>query len=654
MCLIVAQIQIVIICLVINETLRSVDYYPGKLEAESLNPNTPPNSSSSCDGDSQFSLLDSDSNSSSSSSPMASPVSMKSPASITTCLTATKPKRTYAKKGNSKKEAMLEKSRLMLCMFAMSILFFNPFSLILRSANDQFNGLTSGGSYLSGQVVHSRVLNAIDLYEDELSFNQSNPRPSRAFHLDHINLFSWIMNASLILICLIKIYINGEPFLEFDATSTDYLWKTYQQASRQFLRKDYADSFSLCQQGLKQLGQNTPTTKFQLVIGLIWQLLRFVLDKIYLGKLLSKLSVWFYGSDNLKMYKLSALFYYELHKFSYLNTNSEQDLSPKSTTTAVTSRMSSQMPLQSTTAYSYLTGFYYMLAAYNMSQVYTMFGTKAPMSLRDEYNLCEIYLSMMLYFKFFLPLRLSKHFNRYMLRNTLFKSMRNANEMKETLSDHCQLKKLKTLLAKSCFRDFLIEFDTRISLEADMFASNRQQTLNLISFKRKLFTTPSFLYDSDEGIEQFAEVTNMSNKVLTANGIACDYILSKFQEFILLKLTDHVINKSSVISIGQLLTPTSNDLNKDASKLLQHSNPFDLDDEQLELAEIDQNAFDTLVDLYKQNLDYFSTKKVKFSSLVVQETQHTLLQFLNMLNNWKLRKFDLDIQVETLKNSQNR
>lgn len=46
-----------------------------------------------------------------------------------------KPKRTYTKRTKLKKDAMLDTSRVMLCMFTVSIMIFNPFSLIMPTAD---------------------------------------------------------------------------------------------------------------------------------------------------------------------------------------------------------------------------------------------------------------------------------------------------------------------------------------------------------------------------------------------------------------------------------------------------------------------------------------------------------------------------------------
>lgn len=67
----------------------------------------------------------------------------------------------------------------------------------------------------------------------------------------------------------------------------------------------------------------------------------------------------------------------------------------------------------------------------------------------------------------------------------------------------------------------------------------------------------------------------------------------------------------------------------------------------------DQYRFNQLVELYEQNLEYFGSSNKKLSKSVIQETQFTLVKFLNMTNSWKLRKFDFEIGDDELKNSYN-
>lgn len=313
-------------------------------------------------------------------------------------------KRNYKKA--FKKDGMMDVSRIMLCMFAMSVFFFNPFNLILpQSANSP-----SATDYQTSKAINSRVLNSIETYDDiRLNSMNSSIESIESIHLTSYHIYlNPILNVILILLCLIIIYINGEPYIDVNLTNDDTLWLNYQMARKNFERKNYEEAANFCEKGLKELGQNIPKTHLQLTIGLIWQVIRLILDKLYIGRLLSKFGIWLYDLKNLKMYKLSALFYYEMHKFSYLNMRSEKEFVLKTTTVGTNKSFGSQSitpssltstPSSYTTTYSYLTALYYLLAAYNMSEIYA--SKQDDLSLRDEYNLCEMYFSMVLFLKFY-------------------------------------------------------------------------------------------------------------------------------------------------------------------------------------------------------------------------------------------------------------
>jgi len=513
-------------------------------------------------------------------------------------------------------------------MFAMSILFFNPFSLILPSTPLQ----GPSGQFHAQSSVNSRVLNSMSLYED-LNLNTSHPRPGEDTTFNLSYWLSWLLNSVLVFICLAKVYISSDPILETQNAEKyrSTLWLSYQKACRSFQRKEYVESSSMFKQGLKVLGLETPQSKLELVIGIIWQLIRLGLDKIYVGRLFFKLGSWIYGKESSKAYKLSTLFYFELHKFAYLNMKSGKEIFISTTTASST--------------FSYLTGVYYTLAAYNMSEVYSMDG---DLSRRDEYNLCEIYFSLVLYVKFFFPSGISTLLVKYLLNSSLLKKNFFLKEKKKT-NETCKLQKLKCLLNKEIFVQFLIEFDAKRTLDLDE-QQQRQKALSLIVYKRKLFSLASFLYDSDESEKHFDPVEedeDTQNMAVSANGIACDYILSKFQEFILFQMTNQVTNRIGVISAEKIVSTGNVSV---YGRTVEDDNCDDLK----ELAEIDQINFNRLKDIYKENLDYFLYSKSKFSSSVIQETQLTLIQFLKMTNSWKLRKFGVNIQIDQLKNSSKR
>ena len=139
---------------------------------------------------------------------------------------------------------MLDSSRLMLCMFVMSVMFFNPFNLILSLKDSTINGpaTASAKEYTAYKSMNSRVLNSVDLldtntpYEDNMSQNSfilSKYADQSVFNASF--LASWSLNLLLILFCLVRIYVNGEPYMEFDSHHDNYIWLHYQKVNLHYL-----------------------------------------------------------------------------------------------------------------------------------------------------------------------------------------------------------------------------------------------------------------------------------------------------------------------------------------------------------------------------------------------------------------------------------
>ena len=604
--------------------MRTINYLPPpKSDSSSpLNPNTPP-SSSSCDSDSLFSNFDSASPSSTSSL-LSSPIS---PSTSTSSSEANpkKPKRTYTRKTTVKKDQMIDSSRIMLCMFVMSILFFNPFNLIL-SPSDPNELAYQTGQYSSNKPVNSRVLNAIDLEIEH--FNKSNPNLDIKPRFNGLYLFGWFLNAILITFCLFRVYVSGDPRIDSDKTNESRLSLNYQKACRNFQRKEYEQAFSRFSNSLKELGQSAPSTKSELLVGILWQLIKLAMDYFYIGKILSKLSVWIYGPENFTAYRLSAIHHFELHKFAYLNLESEKDFHLKIATTS-----SDQKSNNTASMYSYLIGIYFMLAAINMSSVYMR--SEAQKDAKNEYNNYEMYFSMILYLKFYLPLRVSTFLTKYFFRQKILK---NQGDQVDT-SKMSKLQTIKALLNKRIFIEFLEDFDNKADMNFDNRENNditwQQKSLNLMSYKRRIFSTNSALNESN---------ATDSTCDISVNSISCDYIVQKFQEFLFFKMADQIINQASFISTEKILKKSSSL----ECQLLSSEENCELEDVD------DQHKFSQLVELYEENLDYFYYCNTKLSKLVIQETQYTLVKFLNMTNRWKLRKFDFEIRLNELKNSYKR
>lgn len=602
---------------IIQSVINSINLTESRLKLATESPNTPPSSGSSIDDDSILSSSDSDNSLGQQHLPLHKPNS-------------TKLTRSYKKK--VKKEAIKESSRIILCMVVMSVLFFNPFSLILPSTRVESEPT---GFYQNERSVPSRVLNwYADTYLNSTSSNQKLTYHSLNF------ILSWLLNIMLILFCLVKVFVSGESFVSLNSQNSATIWYKYEQAGKKFGKKKYEDAFELTEKALNELGRTVPRTKLGLVVGILWQFNRLFLNKLYIGILLTKLGMWLYGLKNIKMYKLCALFYYEMHKFSYLNMKSQRDFLPKESNFQ-------------TSSYSHLMSLYYLLSMHNMCETYIQLSLakNKQLSPRDKFDLCEYYLSIILACKFHLPSsNLSKVLSKYFLQVYLFRKLDLGKEIKKEQDKQCKLAKLESLLKKNLFINFVINFE-------DYYPCKRQNktltkktknedckthTINLIQYKKKLLSDSYCLYESDDCMDS----TAFQNRLLCVHGVSCDFLIEKFQDFLLLKMTNHVLNSSGVISIQRFFLLDDAATNNKLETVFEQINKNEHDQE---LATVDKIKFESLKLMYKASIEYFSASDLKKSLQL--EVHLVLIDFLDMLNNWKLKEFKT-MDLDRMKNSQ--
>ncbi|RMZ96588.1 hypothetical protein BpHYR1_043468, partial [Brachionus plicatilis] len=109
-----------------------------------------------------------------------------------------------------------------------------------------------------------------------------------------------------------------------------------------------------------------------------------------------------------------------------------------------------------------------------------------------------------------------------------------------------------------------------------------------------------------------------------------------------------------VISIQRLLKPDYSGVEDSLENISKLNSSADLDEQNKELADVDQIKFERFKLMYRSNMDYFSASDLKKNTQVQLEAHLVLIEFLSMLNNWKVRKFDSKIMdTNEMKNSQN-
>ena len=295
------------------------------------------------------------------------------------------------------------------------------------------------------------------------------------------------------------------------------------------------------------------------------------------------------------------------------------------------------------------------------------------MSPRDKYNLSEFYFAFALYLTFFFPSTVSRTLVNHLVNKKLLVKFADDLTKPETTSTgpaRCKLSKLKSFLNNKVFVQFMNDFGYLTSFnqayvtQAKLFGTendnkayielkdvDRQKLLSLISFKRKLLAS-SFLYDSDDKMDSLVNSSGTENaSAVVANvtgSVACDFLMTRFQDYVLFRLTDHIISHSGMMSPTRIAHSSSSIINSNIETIdyINKNDVFEDQDEEAK-ADLDQHEFESIKQIYERNLDYFSTGRTldlfTAHSSIQQDTQLILLEFLNMLNNWKLRKFNYKV-----------
>ncbi|XP_054723748.1 sterol regulatory element-binding protein 1-like [Uloborus diversus] len=151
---------------------------------------------------------------------------------------------------------MLDHNRVMLCMFMFTFLAFNPFSYFLKVSLPSSTSVDS--STFTGRVILSENYNSEGHWTRNLIFSAT----------------TWILNLVLIALCLLKLFVYGEPVLKKDSNNYTIFWRHRKQADLSFQEEDYPSSVLHLKLCLTALGRSMPCNTIELVIGIIWQFVR--------------------------------------------------------------------------------------------------------------------------------------------------------------------------------------------------------------------------------------------------------------------------------------------------------------------------------------------------------------------------------------------
>lgn len=197
---------------------------------------------------------------------------------------------------------MLDRSRMALCVFVFLCLSFNPLSFLMGGSKSQ----EASGS----PAFHGSGRSMLEMHSSESSSWFSWFTPSALL---------WPINLIIVLCVFIRLFIYGEPVTRLHSESSVQFWCHRKQADVDLSRGDFAQASLHLWKALKALGRPLPTSNFDLCCSLMWSVIRYVLQRLWVGRWLAGRAGGFRRDHQLKddvrkSCREAALVYHRLHQ----------------------------------------------------------------------------------------------------------------------------------------------------------------------------------------------------------------------------------------------------------------------------------------------------------------------------------------------------
>lgn len=197
---------------------------------------------------------------------------------------------------------MLDRSRMALCAFTFLFLSMNPLASLLCSA-------TSGTAGTSSSSHTGRGILGLESAADSWGW------------MDWMlpTLLVWLVNGILVSGVLIRLLVYGEPVTRPHSGSSVLFWRHRKQADLDLARGDFAQASQNLWTCLKALGRPLPTSQLDLACAALWSLLRFCLQRLWVGRWLAARAGGLRSDrplqeDACKSSRDAALVYHRLHQ----------------------------------------------------------------------------------------------------------------------------------------------------------------------------------------------------------------------------------------------------------------------------------------------------------------------------------------------------
>ncbi|XP_074553301.1 sterol regulatory element-binding protein 1 isoform X2 [Halichoeres trimaculatus] len=199
---------------------------------------------------------------------------------------------------------MLDRSRMALCTFTFLFLSLNPLAALLCSSG------SSSATSAAATASHpgGRNVLGVDITDSWSWMDWMLP-----------TILVWLLNGILVSGVLIRLLVYGEPVTRPHSGSSVLFWRHRKQADLDLARGDFAQASQNLWTCLKALGRPLPISQLDLACAALWSLLRFCLQRLWVGRWLAAKAGGLRSDrplqeDACKSSRDAALVYHRLHQ----------------------------------------------------------------------------------------------------------------------------------------------------------------------------------------------------------------------------------------------------------------------------------------------------------------------------------------------------
>lgn len=168
---------------------------------------------------------------------------------------------------------MSSHGRLTLCMFMLAFLVVNPFKSFLSNQN---GGVLEEG--FNDELSSRKILSSSKMFYYETDFSWAKISAS---------LVLWTVNWMIVTMCMVKMLIYGDPILANRSKAESEFWKHKKHSEVEFFKGNSSGAFSELKRCLQCYGLFLPTSRTECVTTTIWQFIRMLLHRVWIGRWLS-------------------------------------------------------------------------------------------------------------------------------------------------------------------------------------------------------------------------------------------------------------------------------------------------------------------------------------------------------------------------------